>query len=153
MEHFSNQIHVNSPAFFVALSTSRFQRFPDQNDDRGGTPQVDRKLRSKYTTSLFCMAWQSIRYTRDLHIGNVMKHISINLDNSSCWKSLIESTFLTVIPTYYMSMQRNLSAVIAGRLNLIHDFHFIVMLAANRNIRFTWRNSGCIFKLNVSEGK
>ena len=52
-----------------------------------------------------------------------------------------------------MGMQRNLSAVIAGRQNLIHDFHFIVMLAANINIRFTWRNSGCIFKLNVSEGK
>ena len=34
-----------------------------------------------------------------------------------------------------MGMQRNLSAVIAGRQNLIHDFHFIVMLAANRNIR------------------
>ena len=60
MKHFSYQINVNLPAFFVALSTPRFQRFQDQNDAREEKPQVNRKLRSKYTTSL--SAWTGNRY-------------------------------------------------------------------------------------------
>ena len=82
MKHFNYLINVNSPAFFVALSTSRFQQFQDQNDAREGTPRVDRKLCSKYTTSLFCMDRRSIQHTRDLHMGNVMKHILINIDKT-----------------------------------------------------------------------
>ena len=82
MKHFSFLISVNSPAFFMALFTSKFQQFQDQNDAREGTPRVDRKLRSKYSTSLFSMDRRSIQHTRDLHIGNVMKHILINIDKT-----------------------------------------------------------------------
>ena len=61
--------------------------------------------------------------------------------------------FQTVISTYFIGIQRNLSAVITSRPNLIHDFHFVMMLGANRNIRFTWRKFVYIFILNVSGGK
>ena len=62
--------------------------------------------------------------------------------------------FQTVIPTYFISIQikESINRDHTGRPNLIHDFHFVMILGANRNIRFTWRNFGCIFKLNVSEG-
>ena len=66
----------------MALFTSKFHQFQDQNDAREGTPRVDRKLRSKYSTSLFSMDRRSIRHTRDLHIGNVMKHMLINIDKT-----------------------------------------------------------------------
>ena len=70
------------PHFFTELFTFKFQQFQDQNDAREGTPRVDRKLRSKYSTSLFSMDRRSIQHTRDLHIGNVMKHILINIDKT-----------------------------------------------------------------------
>ena len=146
---------MNLLAFFVALSTFRFQRFPDQNDAREGTPQVDRKLRSKYTTSLFRMDRQSIQHTRDLRIGSVMNYIFISFDITLIvvnrpLKLCFKQSYQLILSAYKL---RNLSAVITGRPNLIHDFHFVMILGANRNIRFTWRNFGCIFKLNVSEGK
>ena len=82
MKYFSFLISVNSPAFFTELFTSKFQQFQDQNDAREGTPRVDRKLRSNYSTSLFSMDRRSIQHTQDLHIGNVMKHILINIDKT-----------------------------------------------------------------------
>ena len=81
-EAFRFLISVNSPAFFMALFTSKFQQFQDQNDAREGKSRVDRKLRSNYSTSLFSMDRRSIQHTRDLHIGNVMKHILINIDKT-----------------------------------------------------------------------
>ena len=151
---------MNLLAFFVALSTFRFQRFPDQNDSREGTPQVDRKLRSKYTTSLFRMDRQSIQHTRDLRIGSVMNYIFISFDITLIvvnrpLKLCLKQSYQLILSAYKL---RNLSAVITGRPNLIHDFYTytydtLMILGANRNIRFIWRNFGCIFKLNVSEGK
>ena len=78
MKHFSFLISVNSPAFFMALFTSKFQQFQDQNDAREGKSRVDRKLRSNYSTSLFSMDRRSIQHTQDIHIVNVMKHILSN---------------------------------------------------------------------------
>ena len=66
----------------MALFTSKFQQFQDQNDAREGKSRVDRKLRSNYSTSLFSMDRRSIQHTQDLHIGNVMKHILINIDKT-----------------------------------------------------------------------
>ena len=65
------------------------------------------------------------------------------------FKLCFKQSYQLILSAYKL---RNLSAVITGRPNLIHDFHFVMILGANRNIRFTWRNFGCIFKLNVSEG-
>ena len=146
---------MNLLAFFVALSIFRFQRFPDQNDAREEIPQVDRKLRSKYTTSLFRMDRQSIQHTLDLRIVSVMNYIFISFDITLIvlnrpLKLCFKQSYQLILSAYKL---RNLSAVITGRPNLIHDFYFVMMLGANRNIRFTWRNFGCIFKLNVSEGK
>ena len=135
MKHFSYQINVNLPAFFVALSTPRFQQFQDQNDAREETPQVNRKLRSKYTTSLFRMNRQSIQHTLDLRIASVMNYIFISFDIilmvlNRPLKLCFKQSYQLILSAYKL---RNLSAVITGRPNLIHDFHFIVMLAANRN--------------------
>ena len=142
MKHFSFLISVNSPAFFMALFTSKFQQFQDQNDAREGTPRVDRKLRSKYTTSLFRMDRQSIQHTLDLRIVSVMNYIFISFDITLIvvnrpLKLCFKQSYQLILSAYKL---RNLSAVITGRPNLIHDFHFVMILGANRNIRFTWRN-------------
>ena len=65
-------------------------------------------------------------------------------------KLCFKQSYQLILSAYKL---KNLSAVITGRPNLIHDFHFVLIVGANRNIRFTWRNFGCILKLNVSEGK
>ena len=126
---------MNLLAFFVELFTFRFQRFPDQNDAREGTPQVDRKLCSKYTTSLFRMDRQSIQHTLDLRIASVMNYIFISFDITLIvlnrpLKLCFKQSCQLILSAYKL---RYLSAVITGRPNLRHDFHFIVMLAANRN--------------------
>ena len=46
------------------------------------------------------------------------------------FKLCFKQSYQLILSAYKL---RNLSAVITGRPNLIHDFHFIVMLAANRN--------------------
>ena len=122
MKHFSFLISVNSPAFFMALFTSKFQQFQDQNDAREGTPRVDRKLRSNYSTSLFSMDRRSIQHTRDLHIGNVMKHILINIDKTPVVVNhSLKLRFKQSHQFFYMGIQRNLLAVIIGRPNLMHE--------------------------------
>ena len=97
---------------------------------------------------------QSIQHTRDLRIGSVMNYIFFSFDITLIvvnrpLKLCLKQTYQLILSAYKL---RNLSVVITGRPNLIHDFHFVMILGANRNIRFTWRNFGCIFKLNVSEG-
>ena len=122
MKHFSFLISVNSPAFFTELFTSKFQQFQDQNDAREGTTRVDRKLRSKYSTSLFSMDRRSIQHTRDLHIGNVMKHILINIDKTPVVVNhSLKLRFKQSDQFFYRGIQRNLLAVITGRPNLIHE--------------------------------
>ena len=96
---------MNLLAFFVALSIFRFQRFPDKNDAREGTPQVDRKLRSKYTTSLFRMDRQSIQHTLNLRIASVMNYIFISFDITLIVLNRLEVMFQTVIPTYFIGIQ------------------------------------------------
>ena len=97
---------------------------------------------------------QSIQHTRDLRIGSVMNYIFISFDITLIvvnrpLKLCFKQSYQFILSAYKL---RNLSAVITGRPNLIHDFHFVMILGANRNIRFTWRNFGFIFKLNVSVG-
>ena len=122
MKHFSFLISVNSPAFFMALFTSKFQQFQDQNDAREGKSRVDRKLRSNYSTSLFSMDRRSIQHTRDLHIGNVMKHILINIDKTPVVVNhSLKLRFKQSDQFFYRGIQRNLLAVITGRPSLIHE--------------------------------
>ena len=122
MKHFSFLISVNSLAFFTELFTSKFQQFQDQNDAREGKSRVDRKLRSNYSTSLFSMDRRSIQHTRDLHIGNVMKHILINIDKTPVVVNhSLKLRFKQSHQFFYMGIQRNLLAVITGRPNLMHE--------------------------------
>ena len=122
MKHFSFLIFVNSPAFFMALFTSKFQQFQDQNDAREGKSRVDRKLRSNYSTSLFSMDRRSIQHTRNLHIGNVMNHILINIDKTPVVVNhSLKLRFKQSHQFFYMGIQRNLLAVITGRPNLMQE--------------------------------
>ena len=61
-------------------------------------------------------------HTQDLHIGNVMKHILINIDKTPVVVNhSLKLRFKQSHQFFYMGIQRNLLAVITGWPNLMHE--------------------------------